>query len=74
MNFDSAWKIFSLALSLVGCIVAWASCALSGGDIFECVIRGMCYFAVLWVAFCFLGALLRQFMISGKQGGTDVDG
>lgn len=67
MNFDGAWKIFSLALSLIGCIVAWASCALSGGDIFECVIKGVMFFAVLWVVFWFLGALLRQFMISGRQ-------
>lgn len=67
MNFDSAWKIFSLALSVIGCIIAWASCALSGGDIFECVIRGIAFFAGLWVVFCLLGALLRQFMISGRQ-------
>lgn len=67
MNFESAWKIFSLALSVIACIIAWASCALSGGDIFECVIRGICFFAGLWVVFCLLGALLRQFMISGRQ-------
>lgn len=67
MNFESAWKIFSLALSLIGCIVAWASCALSGGDLFECVIRSISFFAGLWVVFWFLGALLRQFMISGRQ-------
>ena len=67
MNFESAWKVFSLALSLVASIIAWASCALSGGELFECVIRGIVYFVILWVVFCLLGALLRQFMISGRQ-------
>lgn len=67
MNFDSAWKIFSLALSLIACMVAWISCAMSGGDVFECVIRAIGFFAGLWIVLSFLGALLRQFMISGRQ-------
>ncbi len=67
MNFESAWKIFGLALSLIVSIIAWASCALSGGDLLECVIRGIVYFAGLWVVLCLLGALLRQFMVSGNQ-------
>ncbi len=67
MNFESAWKIFALGLSLVASILAWASCALSGGDLLECVIRGIGYFAGCWVVFCLLGALLRQFMVSGRQ-------
>ena len=67
MNIDSAWKIVSLALSLLGCTVAWMACALSGGDILECVLRGIIFFAVPWAVLSLLGALLRIFMLSGRQ-------
>lgn len=67
MNLESAWKIVSLALSLLSCIAAWAACALSGGELLECVIKGVIFFALPWVLLNLLGALLRTFMLSGKQ-------
>lgn len=67
MNFESAWKIFSLALALIACGIAWVCCALSGGDLFECVLRAIMFFAGIWFVLSLLGALLRQFMISGRQ-------
>ncbi len=67
MNFDSAWRIVSLALSLVGCMAAWVACALSGGDLLECVLKGIVFFVMLWVVFCILGSLLRAFMLGGKE-------
>ena len=67
MNFDSAWKLVSLALSLIGCTAAWIACALSGGELLECVFRGVIFFAVLWAVLCVLGILLRAFMLSGRR-------
>ena len=48
-------------------MAAWIACALSGGDILECVFKGIVFFTVLWVVFCVLGALLRAFMLNGKE-------
>lgn len=67
MNMDSAWRIISLALSLIGCTASWIACALSGGELLECVGRGVLFFAILWTVFWLLGALLRAFVISGRQ-------
>ena len=74
MTFEAAWKVVSLALALLGCIAAWGACALSGGDLLECVIKGVIFFAVLWIVFCLLGALLRVFMLSGKQDEENPNG
>lgn len=67
MNVESAWKLVTLALSLACCTVAWLSCALSGGDLLECVLRGLLFFTVVWVALSVLGAVLRAVVNSGGQ-------
>lgn len=68
MNVESAWKLVALALSLACCTLAWLSCALSGGDLLECVVRGLLFFTIVWVALLVLGALLRAVVKSGGQG------
>lgn len=67
MNVEAAWKLVALALSLTCCTLAWLSCALSGGDLLECVVRGLLFFAVVWVALMVLGATLRAVLNSGGQ-------
>ncbi len=67
MNLKSAWKLVTIALSLVCCAVAWLSSALSGGDLLECVLRGLVCFFLAWAALSALGKALSAVVSPGER-------